>query len=159
MLLTEGKYTVELFAKNNGLTRQSAINLLSKLKKQGNVFVSGGGSQKRIYTISKLPRKATNGFFDILNKYAPDKISPHFEHYIYGRYTVERAIIDGILLQKDQKDNRIRTAMLYLFRHIRDWKLLFYLAKKESVVDEIYTLYNDARCKTKCKTMPQRYMI
>ena len=56
----EGKYTVETFAKKQGLGRQSAINLLSKLKKQGFIYTTGGGNQKRIYTISKTPKKESN---------------------------------------------------------------------------------------------------
>lgn len=157
MLPDEGKYTVETFAKKQDLNRQSALNLLSKLKKQGFVQVSGGGNQKRIYTISKTPKKKSNGFFSLLNKYSPEKISPSFEHYIYGKYSSERAIIDGILFQLNQKDLRTREAMFYLFKHIKNWKLLFELAKKEGVVDEVHKLYEDARKKTRCKTMPKRY--
>ena len=39
------KYTIELFAKERNLTRQAAINLLSKLKKQGLVQVQGEAPQ------------------------------------------------------------------------------------------------------------------
>lgn len=159
MLVDEGKYTVETFAKKQGLSRQSAINLLSKLKKQGYVQVSGGGNQKRIYTLSKTPKKEANGFFTLLNKYSPEKISPSFEHYIYGKYDAERAIIDGILFQSNQKDIRTREAMFYLFRHIKNWKKLFFLAKKEGVIDEVRKLYEEARIKTKCKTMSKRYTL
>jgi len=150
----EGKYTVETFAKKNNLTRQSAINKLSKLKKQGLVKVSGGKNQKRIYTISKTPKKETNGFFTIINKYSPEKINPSFEHIVYGKYSPERAIIDGIQMKKDV---RIRNATLHLFRHIKNWKLLFDLAKKKNITSEVYKLYEEARKKTKCKTMPKRY--
>ena len=71
MIVKEGKYTIERFAEENSLTRQSAINLLSKLKKQELVTISGGGKQKRIYTIHHLPKKKTNGFYDVVNKYSP----------------------------------------------------------------------------------------
>lgn len=155
--MDEGKYTVETFAKKNNLTRQSAINKLSKLKKQGLVKVSGGGNQKRIYTISKIPKKETNGFFTIINKYSPEKINPSFEHIVYGKYGVERALVDGILLIKNKKDIRIRNAMLHLFRHIKNWKRLFDLAKKNKVKEDVYKLYEEARKKTKCKTMPKKY--
>jgi hypothetical protein len=159
MILAEGKYTIETFAKKQDLSRQSALNLLSKLKKQGFVKTSGGGNQKRIYTLSKTPRKEPNGFFSLLNKYSPEKISPSFEHHIYGKYSAERAIIDGILFQSTKKDIRIRNAMFYLFWHIKNWKLLFDLAKKEGVVNEVHKLYNDARQRTRCKTMPKRYAL
>jgi len=157
MELKEGKFTVETFANQQGLSKQAAINLLSKIKKQGFVHTSGGGRQKRIYTISKTPKKESNGLFTIINKYSPEKINPSFEHHVYGRYGAENALIDGILLQKKQKDIRMRHAMHHLFRHIKNWKLLFDMAKKEGIMTEIHELYAEARQKTKTNTMPKRY--
>jgi hypothetical protein len=153
----EGKFTVETFAKQQGLSRQSSINLLSKLKKQGLVQTSGGGRQKRIYTISKTPRKEPNGLFTVLNKYSPEKINPAFEHHIHGKYGPEHALVDGISIIKGKKDVRLREAMLHLFRHVKDWKLLFDMAKKEDVVAELQELYSEARQKTRTRTMPKRY--
>jgi len=46
MNIIPGKYTAELFAEKHNLTKDSAINKLSKLKKQGYAKVSGGGKQK-----------------------------------------------------------------------------------------------------------------
>ena len=149
----EGKYTVELFAKELNLNRQSALNRLSKLKKQGYVQVSGGGKQKRIYTISKVPQLPTNGFYDLVNKYAPEKLVPRFKHRVIGKYTVEQAIIDGIQIG----DVRTLAATEHLFRHIGSWRQLFYLAKKHKVVETVHQLYKQARAHTKTKTMPKRY--
>ncbi|MBN2368303.1 hypothetical protein JXC34_04750 [Candidatus Woesearchaeota archaeon] len=153
----EGKFTVETFAKERGLGRQSAINLLSKLKKQGFATVSGGGRQKRIYKISRVRMTPANGFFYLLNKYSPEKITPSFEHYVHGKYGAEQAIIDGLMLQRERNDSRTREAMLHLFRHVNDWKRLFDLAKKEDIIEEVHELYEEARQKTKCRTMPKRY--
>jgi hypothetical protein len=154
MELIEGKFTVERFAKEYGLNRQSAINLLSKLKKRGFVRVSGGGRQKRIYTVSRFSKKPTNGFYDMVNKYSPEKLQPRFEHYVLGRYTVEHAIIDGIRL----KDSRTLEATAHLFRHVEDWKRLFDLAKKYGLKDDIIKLYNHAKESTRCKRIPERYL-
>jgi len=154
MIIKEGKYTIEKFATENDLTRQSAINLLSKLKKEGYVNVSGGGKQKRIYTISKLPKKRTNGFYNIINKYSPEKLQPKFEHYVNGNYTIEHAIIDGIKIG----DTRTLDATTHLFRHITDWKRLFDLAKKDQLEKELIKLYTKAIKTTKCKRIPKRYM-
>lgn len=153
MGLPEGKYTVETFAKERGLTRQSAINLLSKLKGKGFVHVSGGGKQKRIYTITKTPQQQSNGFYDIINKYSPEKLVPKFIHRVVGRYTIEHAIIDGIKIG----DVRTLHATMHLFRHVTSWKRLFGLAKKHHVVKKVHRLYTEARKTTKCKTMPKRY--
>lgn len=148
------KHTIETFAKQQGLTRQSAINKLSKLKKQGYAQVSGGGEQKRIYTISKTKQKETNGFFDILNKYSREKISPYFKHQVIGRYDTEKAIIDGLQLKQNI---RLRHAMYHLFRHIKDWKLLFDLAKKNKVTNKLYSLYCEAKKNVKVRKLPKRY--
>ncbi|MFH1212166.1 MAG: hypothetical protein V1659_04550 [Candidatus Woesearchaeota archaeon] len=157
MNIKPGKYTSETFAEKNNLSPQSALNLLSKLKKQGFVHTSGGGRQKRIYTITKTPKTEPNGFFHMINRYSPEKIVPYFDHYVHGKYAVEQAIIDGLRLQKENKDARIRSAMLHLFRHITSWKRLFELAKKNSIEDDIRRLYAEARSKTKCRKMPARY--
>ncbi|MBI4439049.1 hypothetical protein HY640_03910 [Candidatus Woesearchaeota archaeon] len=154
MEIKEGKYTVERFASERGLSRQSAINLLSKLKKKGLVEVSGGGKQKRIYAIHELPKRKTNGFYDIVNRYSPEKLRPGFEHYVSGNYTIEHAIIDGVRIG----DSRTLQATSYLFRHVRDWKRLFDLAKKQGVEDSIVALYKQARGYMRVRRMPERYL-
>jgi len=154
MTFKEGKYTVETFAKERQIQRQSAINLLSKLKKNGLVTVSGGGKQKRIYTITNKPQEKTNGFYDLVNKYSPEKLIPRFKHKIIGRYTVEHAIIDGIQLG----DVRTLEATKYLFKEVKNWKRLFDLAKEKKVVKEVYELYKKAKKTVKCRTMPKRYI-
>lgn len=150
----EGKYTLEDFAALLGIKKTSALNLLSKLKKQNRVTVSGGGRQKRIYTISRLPVKKTRGFYDIVNKYSKIKLVPKFRHYAHGRYTVENAIIDGILIG----DSRTLEASSYLFKRVNDWKRLFELAKEKKVVKSVYKLYYKAKKSFKCRTMPKRYI-
>ena len=154
MNIKEGKYTIERFTEETSLTRQSAINLISKLKKQGLVSVSGGGKQKRIYTIHKLFTRHTNGFYDIVNKYGPEKLQPRFEHYVNGTYTIEHAIIDGIKIG----DVRTLEATKYLFKHVNNWKRLFDLARKEKAEKQVITLYKKARETTKCKRIPERYI-
>lgn len=152
--MKEGKYTVETFAEENGLGRQSALNKLSRLKKLGFVEVSGGSKQKRIYTVRKLPKKPTNGFYDTVNKYSPEKLQPRFEHYVNGRYTVEDALIDGLKIN----DARTLEATAYLFGHVTDWKGLFNLARKASLESKLIALYKEARKNIKVRRMPKRYV-
>jgi len=149
----EGKYTLELFAEERGLTKNSALNLLSKLKKQGYVKVSGGGRQKRIYTIYNTPQEDANGFYTIVNKYSPEKLIPRFKHIVRGRYTIEHAIIDGIQIG----DIRTLNATKYLFYHVKNWKRLFDLAKKHQVLTKLYELYQSAKKEIKVKRIPKRY--
>ena len=154
MELKEGKYTVESFSKHYNISRQSALNLLSKLKKKGYVYTSGGGKQKRIYTIYKMPKTKQNGFYSIINKYSKEKLIPRFEHYVHGDYTVERAIIDGLEIG----DIRTKEATKYLFNHITSWKRLFDLARKKNLKQDALDLYKSARKSIKCKRMPRRYI-
>ena len=154
MELKEGKYTIEKFASENDISRQSSLNLLSKLKKQGYVKTSGGGRQKRIYTIYKLPQMKQNGFYFIVNKYSKEKLIPQFEHYVHGIYTPEHAIIDGIKIG----DSRTKEAAKYLFNHITNWKRLLDIAKKHNLKKEVLDLYVDTKNTMKCKTMPKRYL-
>lgn len=153
MQLREGKYTIETFVKKTGLARQTALNLLSRLKKKCLVTVSGGGSQKRIYTISRRPQLPDNGFYAVVNRYSPEKLVPAFKHRVVGRYTIERAVIDGILIG----DERTLAATMHLFRHVKDWKGLFDLAKRRGVVDDVKSLYERARNSVRCGRMPLRY--
>ncbi|MBU0980990.1 MAG: hypothetical protein KJ709_09395 [Nanoarchaeota archaeon] len=153
-MIKEGKYTIERFAEEQGLARQSALNKLSRLKRQGYVSVDGGGRQKRIYTISKLPRRKTNGFYDTVNRYSPEKLQPKFDHYVHGRYTVEHAIIDGIKIG----DVRTRDATKHLFRHVSSWKKLFDLAKKEGLLKEVLNLYSQAKRTVRVRWIPRRYL-
>src|SRR3989338_6943747 len=44
----EGKHTIETFMKQTALTKESALNLLSLLRKKGYVHTEGGGKQKII---------------------------------------------------------------------------------------------------------------
>lgn len=148
-----GKYTVESFAKKQGIQRQSAINLLSKLKAKGLVIVSGGGKQKRIYTITNKPQEKTNGFYEIVNKYSKEKLVHKFKHIVIGKYTIEHAIIDGINIG----DIRTLQATKYLFNHIKNWEKLFDLAKEKNKTEQVYKLYYEAKKTVKCKTMPKRY--
>ncbi len=147
------KHTVETYAQKQGLSDQSALNKLTKLKQQGFVTVSGGGAQKRIYTIYKKPHKKTNGFYTIINKYSPEKLKPQFDHYVKGNYTIEHAIIDAIQIG----DVRTLEAAQHLFRHITNWKRLFTLAKKKNYERQVKELYKKARRNTKVKKMPRRY--
>jgi len=147
------KFTIETYARKEGINRQAALNKISRLKKQGFVQSSGGGKQKRIYTITNTIQKPTNGFYDIVNKYSPEKLVPQFKHHVSGTYTVEHAIIDGIKIG----DSRTREATMHLFRHVTNWTRLFKHARKEECVREVKELYDNARIKFKVKKMPQRY--
>ena len=122
----EGLHTIETVAEALNIKNQSALNLISKLKKQGYVTTRGGYKQKRLYKITKQ-RKRDKGMFDIINKYSPMKLAPWYDHQVHGAYGPEEALIDALQTQSF----RAILASMKLFNHITDWPKLYNLAKKK----------------------------
>lgn len=147
----EGKQTIETVMKQTSLSKESALNLLSLLRKKGYVRTEGGGKQKRIYTISTKKVQEGTGLFTLLNKYAKLKIVPSFVHIVHGRYTEENALIDAI----EVHNFRTLQAAIYLFGHIKDWTKLHKLAKKKHVEPIVGALYDFARTVVRTRRMPE----
>lgn len=137
----EGLYIVEDVMKKLGVKRQTALNIISRYKKEGYVSVLGGRGNKRIYKITK--NKQLNlgiGLFDILNKYSKIKILAPYEHkHIGKKYKIEEAVIDALKI----KSPRIMIALISVFPHVKDWPLLYNLAKKNNFIN-----YIGAMCET-----------
>jgi len=147
----EGLHTIETVAKELNLSKQSAINLLSKLKKMEHVTVIGGGKQKRIYKITmRKQRKRQPGMFDIINKYSPMKLNPWYDHQVHGEYGPEEALVDAI----QTRSFRVILASLRLYSHIKDWRKLFRIAKEEDVMQEVMALYELARMYFRVRKLP-----
>ncbi len=150
-----GLQTAETVAEIMGISRQGAINLVSRLKKQGHVSTTGGGKMKRIYRITltkQLPGK--QGMFDILNRYSPNfQLVPWYDHQVHGGYGPEDALVDAI----KTRDFRALLAATRLFRGIRDWKKLYRLAKENGCWQEVGALYDVARLTFWTRRMPGAY--
>jgi hypothetical protein len=151
----EGLHTVETVMQTLGIAKQSANNLISKLKKQQHIKVIGAGRKKRLYKISmKKFRPRHPGMWDILNKYNPNfQLNPWYDHQVIGKYTVEDVIVDAI----EKKDFRICLAVLSLYNHIKNWKRLYNLAIKKNLWQEVGALYDVARIYMRVRKMPLRY--
>ena len=155
LLKLEGLHTVDTVSDELGITRQSAINLLSRLKKKGYAKSSGGGKQARFYRIStKKFRKRDPGMFDIINKYNPHmKLNPWYDHQVHGEYGPEEALIDAVKTESF----RVIIASLRLFNHIKDWKKLYRLANEENVWQKVGALYDVARKFIRVRKMPEKF--
>ena len=151
----EGMHTVETVAEEMHIAKQSALNLLSRLKKEGHLQAEGGGKQKRIYKISmKKFRKRAEGMFDILNKYNPNfKLNPWYGHQVHGKYTVEDALVDAV----QTESFRAILASLRLFNHITDWPRLYRKAKEKNCWQKIGALYEVARLFLKTRRIAKEY--
>ena len=153
----EGLHTVETVAETLGIRRQTALNLLSKLKKVRHVTVKGGGRKKRLYTITlrrQLPRMP--GMFDIINKYSPHlKINPWYDHQVHGPYGPEEALVDAL----QTESFRLILASMCLFNHITNWQKLYRLAQQKGCWQKVGALYDVARMFMKVRKMPEKYRI
>ena len=154
LLKLEGLQTVETVAEALNIKKQSALNLISRLKKQGYVTKSGGNMQKRIYKITaRKQRKRDQGMFDIINKYSKIKLSPWYDHQVHGKYGPEEALINAVQTQSF----RVILASMGLFNHITNWNTLYNLAKKKDCWQKVGALYDVAKLFLKVRKMPARY--
>ncbi|MFH1510543.1 MAG: hypothetical protein ABIF10_02540 [Candidatus Woesearchaeota archaeon] len=150
----EGLQTADTVAEKLDMTRQSAINLVSKLKKEGYATTSGG-PRVHIYRITltkQLPRSP--GMFDIINRYSPHmKLNPWYDHQVHGKYGPEEALIDAI----QTKSFRAILASLRLYQHITDWKLIYKLAKEKDSWQQVGALYDLAKMHFRVRRIPKKY--
>ncbi|QQG38598.1 MAG: hypothetical protein HYS32_03250 [Candidatus Woesearchaeota archaeon] len=152
----EGLQTVETMQKELNLTKQSTINLISKLKKQGYLTIwLGGGNKKRMYKISqKKQRLRDPGMFDIINKYSPHmKLSEWYDHQVHGTYGPEEALIEAL----QTKSFRVISASMFLFNHITNWPKLYKIAKEKNCWQKVGALYDVAKMFFKVRKMPLKY--
>jgi hypothetical protein len=151
----EGLHTVETVMVQLDIKKQSAINLLSRLKKQQHITVIGGGNKKRLYKITmRKQRPRRDGMFDILNRYSPKmKLNPWYDHQVHGEYTVEDALVESI----QTKSFRAVLVSVNLFPQIRDWPKLYTLAKENNCWNKIGALYDVSRKYMRVKKMPNLY--
>ena len=151
----EGLQTVDTAMQILKMKKQSAINLLSKLKKLGYLTARGGGKKIRLYKITqRKQRKRDMGMFDILNKYnANFKLNEWYDHQVHGPYTVEDAIVDAV----QTGSFRANLATLRLFNHITDWQRLYRLAKEKGNWQKVGALYDTSKVYYKVRRMPKKY--
>lgn len=150
----EGKQTLETIAAKLGIKKTTALNLISKLKKEGYLVKTGGGHQKRVYSISAKKQNVpgNEGMFGLINRYSKLKVQPLFVHKTHGNYTIENALIDAILI----RDFRTLLSSISLFNHISDWPKLYNGAKKYNIQSRLGVLYDLARIIIKIRKMPEK---
>lgn len=137
---TEGLHTLHSFSRALGIRRGTAVLYIHDLRAAGFVKTMRGARGKRIYEISPLWLReiGSPGFFDTLNENSPLKLREPFEHRVYGRIlSPEEAIVRAL----GTKDHRVILVSLEMFRKIRDFSLLYGLAKREGLERQAGALY------------------
>ena len=150
----EGLQTIETIQNKLGITRPTAVKYVYEMRKKGFVETKGGGKQPRFYRISALKLKETGnpGLIETINKYSRIKIRGMKTRIIGKKLTLEEGIIRAI----ESKDFRVILASLGLFNHIKNWSLLYKLAKEKGLRKEVGALYDVARSTIKTKRMDKR---
>lgn len=150
----EGLHTIETIAEDLNITKGSAMNLITKLKKEQHATIWAGG-RKKIYKITiRKQRPQSPGMFDIINKYSPKmQLNPWYDHQVHGKYEVEDALVEAVQTQSF----RAILASLNLFKHITNWPKLYKLAKEKDVWQQIGAMYDVAKMFFRVRAMPEKY--
>lgn len=150
-----GIYTLELIMTTLNIDRSTAMNYISKLRRQGYVKTKRTSSGKRIYTISKQNRIGGKSYYEALNQISPIKLSESETYKVYGRkITYEETLVYAVKTEK----LRVVLASLALFKQIHNWTLLAELARKNGVQRQVCALYDLARSIMKVRRMSRKFL-
>ena len=151
----EGMHTVTTIAKTLNISRRTAVNYVSELRKKGFVEVLRGKRKVRMYKIRTFKKlnKGYPGLIETINTNSKVKIVSRYDERVYThKLTVEEAVVKAVLT----REFRVILASLGLFNKIKDWHLLNKFAVEYGVEREIGTLYDTAREVIKVRRMDER---
>jgi len=152
----KGFETIETLCERLKINRAKAIYVIHRLRKLGYIKTFYGAGKMRTYRISLENKQKGITYTKIINKFSPIQIVAWNPYYFHGKMpSYEETLIYAI----KQRDIRYIIASLALFRKIKDWGLLYNLAKKEDLVNEVVALYEVARrAVRKVRKMPKRFI-
>lgn len=154
---TEGLHTVESFARELGIGRQTAINYLHAMREEGIVSTERGAGGKRLYRISPLRLREFGypGLIETINLHSQLKLdSPVMErsdHEITIEEAIARAAASG--------DFRMVMASLPLFQKVADWWMLYKLSRDLGVARQVGVLYSLSRNLFRVKSPDKRVLV
>lgn len=150
----EGLQTASSISKMMGISRRTAVNYVSLLRKKGLVETIRGARKIRRYKISTVQKKEGGiDFYEILNKYSKIKLAAPYPYRIHKKkVSVEEVLIRAIETERF----RVILASLGLFAHVKNWPALGRLAKEKGIGRKIGALYDVARTIFKARRMDLR---
>ena len=151
----EGLHTAESVAKSLDVGRNTGINYIWKLRKNGFVETIYGKRKIRMYRISPFKAKKIGypGLYEFLNQNSKIKMYAPYLNRIYDhKPTAEEMIVKAV----QTGDFRTVLSALNLFNKIKDWALLREFAEKANVGRKIGALYDAARTIIKVRRMDER---
>lgn len=152
----EGMFTIETLSERLKINKTKAIYVIYRLRKINFVKTIYGAKKKRIYYISLRNKQKGISYTDLINKFSPIKLVDSAPHYVHG----ETPSYEEVLVYAMKKNSvRYIIASLVLFRKIKDWNLLYRLAKKENLVTQVVALYEvSKKVVRKVKRIPKRFL-
>ncbi len=151
----EGIYTLESIMAALKVDRSTAMNYISKLRKQGYVKTKRTSSGKRIYNISRLNKIGGKSYYEVLNQVSPIRLSEAETYKVYGRdISYEETLVYALKTGK----LRVVLSSLALFKHINNWTQLSELARKNSVQRQVCALYELARSIIKVRKVRKQFL-
>ena len=151
----KGFQTVDNIMNKLNISRKTAINYISILRKKGFLKNYGGGKRKRLYTISPI-KEIEVGYpdiYEIINKYSRIGLITRKKYRRHDKQlTIEKVIVEAV----KTKEYRTILATLDLFRKIKNWSILGKFAIKEGIGRKVGALYDVARTILKTKRMDLR---
>lgn len=152
----EGIHTVGTLAQERGISRRTAINYLSLLRKKGYVQQIKGG-KKRLYKVSPLLLRTEGnpGLEETINAHSPMKLAvPRLIRLKGRKLSVEDAIVEAV----KTGDYRIIIAAIPLFNAVKDWLRLSRRSEEEQVSNRVGAMYELARTMVRTRRMDKRVM-
>jgi len=150
----EGIQNIESIMAALKVKKNTALNIISILRKGGYIKTKQTSKKKRIYYISKLNKIGGKSYFEIINEISPVKVSESEIYKIYGRVpSLEETFIYAI----KTKNLRVILAALSLFKHINNWTLLYELGKKNQVERKIGALYDLSKLFMRVRRMKLKF--
>jgi len=140
----EGLQTASSVSKKLGISKRTAINYVSKLRKVGFLKNYMGGRKTRFYVIDPLKRKDIGypGIYEIINKNSRIGLVTNIKYRVHGKpLSIEEVIIEAI----NSGDYRTILASLELFRKVKNWGKLKDLAIKNKMGRKVGALYDVTR--------------
>ena len=149
----DGVQTIESIMSILGANKTRAIYVVHKLRKNGYVKTLLAPDRRRVYYISYENKMGGTSYYEIINKHSPIKLSETETYKIYGRdVSMEETFIFAIKSRKI----RLILASLALFKSIRDWSLLYKLARVNRVERKVGALYDLSRKIMRVRRMDRR---
>ena len=151
----EGVQTIKSVMSILEIDKEKAVYYIHRLRNRGYVKTKKMSDNTRVYNISIENRLGGISYYDIINQHSPIKVSTPQIYKVYGKKSViEEALIFAI----KTKSLRVILASLALFRKIKDWSVLYQLAKKNCIERQVGALYDISRLVIKkVQRMPKRF--